>query len=127
MSDNELFPVPEATRRAALIDNDGYLAMYEKSVADPEAFWGEQGKRIDWIKPYTKVKDVSYAKDDLHIKWYYDGTLNVSANCLDRHLAKRGDQTAIVWEGDNPSDDKKITYRELHRLVARPPMPPTGR
>ncbi len=119
MSDNELFPVPEATRRAALIDNDGYLAMYEKSVADPEAFWGEQGKRIDWIKPYTKVKDVSYAKDDLHIKWYYDGTLNVSANCLDRHLAKRGDQTAIVWEGDNPADDKKITYRELHREVCK--------
>ena len=119
MSDNELFPVPEATRAAAMIDNAGYLAMYEKSVADPEGFWGEQGKRIDWIKPYTKVKDVSYAKEDLHIKWYYDGTLNVSANCLDRHLATRGDQTAIVWEGDNPAEDKKITYRELHREVCK--------
>ena len=119
MSDNELFPVPEATRQAAMIDNAGYLAMYEKSVADPEGFWGEQGKRIDWIKPYTKVKDVSYAKEDLHIKWYYDGTLNVSANCLDRHLATRGDQTAIVWEGDDPGEDKKITYRELHREVCK--------
>ena len=119
MSDNELFPVPEATRQAAMIDNAGYLAMYEKSVADPEGFWGEQGKRIDWIKPYTKIKDVSYAKEDLHIKWYYDGTLNVSANCLDRHLATRGDQTAIVWEGDDPADDKKITYRELHREVCK--------
>jgi len=119
MSDNELFPVPEATRQAAMIDNAGYLAMYEKSVADPEGFWGEQGKRIDWIKPYTKIKDVSYAKEDLHIKWYYDGTLNVSANCLDRHLATKGDQTAIVWEGDDPGDDKKITYRELHREVCK--------
>ena len=119
MSDNELFPVPEATRQAAMIDNAGYLAMYEKSVADPEGVWGEQGKRIDWIKPYTKIKDVSYAKEDLHIKWYYDGTLNVSANCLDRHLATRGDQTAIVWEGDDPADDKKITYRELHREVCK--------
>jgi acetyl-CoA synthetase len=119
MADNELFPVPEATRQASMIDNAGYLAMYEKSIADPEAFWGEQGKRIDWIKPYTKVKDVSYAKEDLHVKWYYDGTLNVSANCLDRHLATLGDQTAIVWEGDNPAEDKKITYRELHREVCK--------
>jgi acetyl-CoA synthetase len=119
MSDNELFPVPEATRQAAMIDNAGYLAMYEKSIADPEGFWGEQGKRIDWIKPYTQVKDVSYAKEDLHIKWYHDGTLNVSANCLDRHLVTKGDQTAIVWEGDDPGDDKKITYRELHREVCK--------
>ncbi len=119
MSDNELFPVPEATRQAAMIDNAGYLAMYEKSIADPEGFWAEQGKRIDWIKPYTQVKDVSYAKEDLHIKWYHDGTLNVSANCLDRHLATKGDQTAIVWEGDDPGDDKKITYRELHREVCK--------
>ena len=119
MADNELFPVPEATRQASMIDNAGYLAMYEKSIADPEAFWGEQGKRIDWIKPYTKIKDVSYAKEDLHVKWYHDGTLNVSANCLDRHLATRGDQTAIVWEGDHPAEDKKITYSELHREVCK--------
>ena len=119
MADNELFPVPEATRQASMIDNAGYLAMYEKSIADPEAFWGEQGRRIDWIKPYTKIKDVSYAKEDLHVKWYYDGTLNVSANCLDRHLATRGDQTAIVWEGDHPAEDKKITYSELYREVCK--------
>jgi acetyl-CoA synthetase len=119
MSDQSLFPVPDAVRQAAMIDNDGYLAMYQRSIADPEGFWGEQGKRIDWIKPYSKVKDVSFAKDDLHVKWYYDGTLNVSANCLDRHLATRGDQTAIVWEGDDPAEDKKITYRELHREVCK--------
>jgi acetyl-CoA synthetase len=119
MSDQSLFPVPDAVRQAAMIDNDGYLAMYQSSITDPEGFWGEQGKRIDWIKPYSKVKDVSFAKDDLHVKWYYDGTLNVSANCLDRHLATRGDQTAIVWEGDDPAEDKKITYRELHREVCK--------
>ena len=119
MSDQSLFPVPDAVRQAAMIDNDGYLAMYQRSIADPEGFWGEQGKRIDWIKPYSKVKDVSFAKDDLHVKWYYDGTLNVSANCLDRHVATRGDQTAIVWEGDDPAEDKKITYRELHREVCK--------
>ena len=119
MSDQTLFPVPEAVRKAAMIDNAGYRAMYARSVADPEGFWGEHGKRIDWIKPYTKVKDVSYAEDDLHIKWFHDGTLNVSANCLDRHLATRGDQTAIVWEGDDPSEDKKITFRELHREVCK--------
>ena len=119
MSDQSLFPVPDAVRQAAMIDNDGYLAMYQRSIADPEGFWGEQGKRIDWIKPYSKVKDVSFAKDDLHVKWYYDGTLNVSANCLDRHVATRGDQAAIVWEGDDPAEDKKITYRELHREVCK--------
>jgi acetyl-CoA synthetase len=93
--------------------------MYKRSVEDPEGFWGEHGKRIDWFKPYTKVKDTSYAHDDVHIRWFHDGTLNASYNCLDRHLDKRGDQVAIIWEGDDPKTDKKITYRELHREVCK--------
>src|SRR5690606_22373157 len=84
-----------------------------------EGFWAEHGKRIDWFKPYSKIKDVSYDKSDLHIRWFYDGTLNASYNCLDRHLEKRGDQTAIIWEGDDPSVDKKITYRQLHEQVCK--------
>ena len=119
MTEEQLFPVPAETARAALVDDAQYQAMYAASLADPEAFWAEHGKRIDWIKPYRQIKDVSYAADDLHIKWYYVGTLNVAANCLDRHLATRGDQTAIIWEGDDPADDKHITYRELHAEVCR--------
>jgi len=119
MSNDELFPVPDAWAKKAWIDAGRYDAMYRQSVADPEGFWGEQGKRLDWIRPYTKVKDVSYAKAYLHIKWYEDGTLNVAANCLDRHLAKRGDQVAIIWEGDDPAKHQHITYRQLHENVCR--------
>ena len=102
------------------VDTAKYDAMYAASIADPEAFWGEHGKRIDWIKPYTKVKDTSFTKDDLHIRWYEDGTLNVAANCIDRHLATRGDQTAIIFEPDEPTDPAQhITYRELADHVGR--------
>ena len=93
--------------------------MYAASVADPDAFWAEHGKRIDWIKPYSQVSDVSYDAADLHIKWYADGTLNAAANCLDRHLETRGDQTAIIWEGDDPADSRHITYAELHEEVCK--------
>ena len=97
-----------------------YQEMYAASMADPEAFWGEQGQRIDWIKPYTKVKDVSFAPGNVSIKWYEDGTLNVSANCIDRHLATRGDQTAIIWEPDDPNDEAlHITYKQLHTNVSK--------
>ena len=89
------------------------------SIEDPDGFWGEHGKRIDWIKPFTKVKNTSLRSDNVSIKWFEDGTLNVAHNCIDRHLAKRGDQIAIIWEGDDPKDDKKITYRELHDEVCR--------
>lgn len=119
MSINELYPVPAELANAAWADKASYDAMYRASIDDPAAFWGEHGKRIDWIKPYTKVKDVSYAKDDLHIRWYHDGTLNVSYNCLDRHLETRGDSPAIIWEGDEPTDDKTLTYRELHDEVCK--------
>jgi len=119
MSDNTLFPVPAETAAEAWVDNDKYLGMYQQSVEDPEGFWAEHGKRIDWFKPFSKVKDVSYDKDDLHIRWFYDGTTNAAYNCLDRHLETRGDQTAIIWEGDDPKDDKTITYRELHEEVCK--------
>ncbi|MCW9032600.1 MAG: acetate--CoA ligase [Rhodospirillales bacterium] len=119
MSANEVYPVPEDLAKSAWVDNDKYLAMYDQSVNDPDGFWGEHGKRLDWIKPFTKVKNVSFASKDVSIKWYEDGTLNASANCLDRHLATRGDQVAIIWEGDNPADSKKITYKELHADVCK--------
>ena len=119
MSDNQMFHPSEALAKDALIDNAGYQAMYAASLADPEAFWAEQGKRIDWIKPFSEISDVSYDAADLHIRWYADGTLNASANCLDRHLATRGDQTAIIWEGDEPTDQRHITYRELHEEVCK--------
>ncbi|RAU23979.1 acetate--CoA ligase [Paramagnetospirillum kuznetsovii] len=115
---SEVYPIPAETAKNALIDEKTYKEWYDRSVKDPEGFWGEHGKRVDWIKPFTKVKDVSY-NDDVHIKWFYDGTLNVAANCLDRHLAKRGDQTAIIWEGDDPSESAHITYRDLHERVCR--------
>ncbi|CAA7624358.1 acetate--CoA ligase [Magnetospirillum sp. UT-4] len=114
----DLFPVPADFAKSALIDEKTYKEWYERSVNDPDGFWGEHGKRLDWIKPFTKVKDVSYT-GDVHIKWFEDGTLNVAANCLDRHLATRGDQTAIIWEGDDPNESKHVTYRELHEQVCR--------
>jgi acetyl-CoA synthetase len=119
MADNEVFPVQEAVAKQAWVDEKKYQAMYQRSVDDPEGFWAEHGKRIDWFKPYTKIKDTSYDPHDVHIRWFYDGTLNASYNCLDRHLAKRGDQVAILWEGDDPKEDRKITYRELHRDVCK--------
>jgi len=119
MTQDKLFAPSESTAAAALIDNAGYEAMYANSIADPDAFWAEQGKRIDWITPYSEVSDVSYDKDDLHIRWYADGTLNAAANCLDRHLTTRGSQTAIIWEGDDPADSRHISYAELHEEVCK--------
>nr|WP_321981034.1 acetate--CoA ligase [uncultured Cohaesibacter sp.] len=118
MSEN-VYPVPTDVASHALIDNDAYLSMYKQSVEDPEAFWGEHGKRLDWIKPFTKVKNTSFDYHNVSIKWFEDGTLNVSANCIDRHLEKRGDQTAIIWEGDDPADDEHITYSQLHERVSK--------
>ena len=119
MTQDRLFAPSESTVANALIDNSGYQAMYDASIADPDAFWAEHGKRIDWIKPYSQVSDVSYDKADLHISWFCDGTLNAAANCLDRHLASRGDQTAIIWEGDDPADSRHISYAELHEEVCK--------
>lgn len=119
MTENEIFSVPAGWAQRALVDDSEYKKMYRHSVENPDSFWDEHGKRIDWIKPYTQIKDVSYAPDDLHIRWYQDGTLNASVNCLDRHLESRGDQVAIIWEGDEPSDSKTLTYRELYEEVCR--------
>ncbi|MBB99776.1 MAG: acetate--CoA ligase [Rhodobacteraceae bacterium] len=116
MSEN-LYPVPADIAATALVDNAKYQEMYKASVSDPEGFWAEHGKRIDWIKPYTKVKNTSYDPHNVSIKWFEDGTLNVSANCVDRHVATRGDKPAIIWEGDDPSEHKVITYKELHHEV----------
>jgi acetyl-CoA synthetase len=119
MSDSDIYPVPAGLAKTAWADNDKYLAMYKQSVENSEEFWREEGKRIDWIKPYTQVKEVNFNAPDVFIKWYYDGTLNASVNCLDRHLKSRGDQTAIIWEGDDANDVKNITYKELHEEVCR--------
>ena len=116
---NEIYPVPDAVKKRALIDEAQYESMYARSIEDNEGFWAEQAQRIDWIKPFTKVKDVSFAKDDLHIRWFYDGSLNVCYNCVDRHLDSKGDDVAIIWEGDDPGKDLKITYAELHERVCR--------
>ncbi|PHP68459.1 acetate--CoA ligase [Zhengella mangrovi] len=112
-------PVKPEWKAKGLIDNDTYLAWYKRSVEDPEGFWAEHGKRIDWIKPFSSVKNTNFNTPGVSIKWFEDGTLNVSANCIDRHLATRGDQVAILWEGDDPSEDRKITYRELSEQVNR--------
>ncbi len=114
----KVYPVLASAKRNALIDNDTYLNWYRQSIKDPEKFWGKHGKRIDWFNPYTKVKNTSFV-GKVAIKWFEDGVTNVSYNCIDRHLKKRGDQVAIIWEGDNPYLDKKITYNELYEQVCR--------
>ncbi|MGB8529160.1 MAG: acetate--CoA ligase [Rhodoplanes sp.] len=115
----KVYEVPAEWSKRAFIDDAKYKQMYERSVNDPNGFWAEHAKRIDWFKPFTKVKNTSFDPHNVSIKWFEDGTLNVAHNCLDRHLAKRGDQVAIIWEGDDPKDEKKITYRELHAQVCR--------
>ena len=118
MSDN-LFPVPEEWKKRALMTQAQYEAAYAASIKDPDSFWGKEAARLDWAKPFTKVKNVSFDAANLSIKWFEDGALNVSANCIDRHLAKRGDQTAIIWEGDDPADSKHISYKQLHAEVCK--------
>ena len=117
--ENKVYPVTDAAAKRTHMTKDQYESAYASSVADPDAFWMEEGKRIDWIKPYSKAGNWTYDYPDVSIKWFEDGTLNVSANCIDRHLATRGDQVAIIWEGDDPGDDMKITYKELHGHVCR--------
>jgi acetyl-CoA synthetase len=114
-----LLPVPPDFALNARIDHAQYQRDYRRSVDDPEGFWAEVARRIDWIRPWTQVKDTSFDAADFRIRWYVDGQLNVSANCLDRHLATRGDKTAILWEGDDPAESRRISYRELHEQVCR--------
>ena len=114
-----IFKVPSSFKKKALIDKKGYEEKYKESIKNNETFWAKEGKRIDWIKPYSKIKDVTYSKNKVDIKWFYDGTLNVSYNCIDRHLPTRANDTAIIFEGDDPSVDKKITYQELKFEVCK--------
>jgi len=119
MSEDKVYDVPADWRKRAYADDAKYQELYARSIKDPNGFWAEQAKRIDWIKPFSKVKNTSYDPHNVSIKWFEDGTLNVCHNCVDRHLAKRGDQTAILWEGDDPKDDKTLTYKQLHAEVCR--------
>lgn len=117
--EDRTYLVPESARAHALLNEAQYEAMYQRSLADNEGFWREHAQRLDWFKQFTEVRDVSYARDDLHIRWYADGELNVAHNCIDRHLKDRADQTAIIWEGDDPADDQHITYQHLHDRVCQ--------
>ncbi|HEI8867944.1 acetate--CoA ligase [Serratia sp. AKBS12] len=119
MSQLHKHAIPAAIAERALINPAQYQQYYQQSVQDPEAFWGEHGKIVDWIKPYTKVKNTSFDPGHVSIRWFEDGTLNLAANCLDRHLASRGDQTAIIWEGDDPEQSKHVTYKQLHHDVCQ--------
>jgi acetyl-CoA synthetase len=119
MSEAKFHAVTKEWAERAFIDAEKYREMYTRSVDDPENFWREQAQRIDWLKPFTRVKNASFAYPDISIKWFEDGALNIAANCIDRHLKDRADQVAIIWEGDDPKEDRKITYRELAAHVGR--------
>ena len=119
MSEDMIFEVPDEIAAKAHIDDARYQAMYKESIEDPDGFWDKHGKRLDWMTPYTKVKNTHYGKDDVSIKWYEDGTLNACVNCVDRHLDTRGNDTAIIWEGDEPTQDAHISYTQLHEEVCR--------
>ena len=119
VSNELIFKVPKKWSRSAYIDKNQYEKKYKLSIKDNEGFWKKEGKRINWIKPYTKIKDVKYSKTDVKIKWFYDGTLNASANCIDRHLKDKKNKTAIIWVGDDPKDSKQISYKELYSNVCK--------
>ncbi|HEY0958784.1 MAG TPA: acetate--CoA ligase [Novosphingobium sp.] len=116
---SSVHPVPAEWAARAYVDAAGYADKYRRSIEEPEAFWREETARLDWMRPWTKLSKASFDEADFGIEWFADGTLNVSANCLDRHLAERGDTVAIIWEGDDPSQQRRITYRELHEEVCR--------
>src|SRR5690606_2760903 len=119
MTETNVIPVRPEIAENAWIDEAGYFRLYEQSISDPEGFWSEHGKRIHWFKPFTKVKDVSFGPGDVHIRWFYDGTTNAAHNCLDRHLPTKSNDTAIIWEGDSPDEQKHITYGEAYEEVCR--------
>ena len=119
VKDKNLIKIKSDWQKKALVNKKQYEKKYSHSLKHNEDFWKKEGKRINWIKPYSKVKDVKYSKTDVNIKWYYDGTLNASANCIDRHLKKNKDKTAIIWVGDDPKVQKKITYKQLHQEVSK--------
>ena len=114
-----IFPVPDAFARNAWVDADGYRRDYERSLRKPDEFWRERARYLEWFRAPTRIRDVSYGPGEVQIRWFEDGVLNASVNCLDRHLATRGAQPAILWEGDDPSEHRALTYRELHAEVCR--------
>ena len=114
-----IFKVPSKWADRAYVNKNQYEKKYKLSIKDNDNFWRKEGKRITWIKPYSKIKDVKYSKSDVRIKWFYDGTLNASTNCIDRHLSKNKNKTAIIWAGDDPNDSKQITYKQLHAHVCK--------
>jgi acetyl-CoA synthetase len=116
---NKVYPVSPEWAEGAYVNAEAYQAMYDRSVSDPEGFWSEAGQRLKWMTPFTRAKNTTFGPGPVDIRWFEDGTLNVSANCIDRHLATRGDQVAIIWEGDNPNDSECITYRQLSERVQR--------
>ena len=116
---NSVIKVSDSWANHAYVNESKYKKKYKMSIKENDKFWAKEGKRITWMKKYTKIKDVKYSKDEVKIKWYYDGTLNASANCIDRHLKKNPSKTAIIWVGDDPADTKKISYRELHQNVCK--------
>ena len=116
---NDVFKINDFWKENALVDRKIYDSMYQDSIENNDKFWKKHGKRIDWIKPYTKIKDFKYSNKNAHIKWYYDGTLNVSYNCIDRHASINPDKIAIIWEGDDPTESKKISYKELLENVCK--------
>ena len=118
-SNETIFKLKKEWIKQATVDKKTYEKKYKQSIKDNDGFWKKEGKRITWIKPYTKIKNVKYSKSEVNIKWYYDGTLNASANCIDRHLKNKKDKTAIIWVGDDPKVSKKISYKELHKQVSR--------
>src|SRR5215469_14921400 len=115
----QVYEVPTEWSKRAHVDNAEYVAMYERSINDPNGVWGAEAKRIDWFRPFTKVKNTSFDPHNVSIKWFEDGVTNVAHNCIDRHLPRRASQTAIIWEGDDPSKSKHITYAELAAEVGR--------
>ncbi|MCJ8300790.1 MAG: AMP-binding protein, partial [Pseudomonadales bacterium] len=119
MSTKKIYEADAAFTANAIVDKQKYQAMYRQSVNDPDGFWREQGKRIDWFKDYSIVKNSSFDPENVDIKWFEDGTLNASYNCLDRHLQQRGDQVAIIWEADDPQKSESITYKQLHQRVCK--------
>jgi acetyl-CoA synthetase len=116
---SSVHPVPSEWAASAKINAERYDAMYAQSLSDPEGFWRKEAQRLDWMTPFTKVKNTSFNEADFGIKWFEDGALNVSANCIDRHVVTQGDAVAILWEGDSPGEERRISYRELHEEVCR--------
>jgi acetyl-CoA synthetase len=119
MTTKTVYEVDAKFTENAIVDKAKFQTMYQHSVSDPDTFWAEQGKRIDWFKDYSKVKNCSFAPGNIDINWYQDGTLNASYNCLDRHLKERGEQVAIIWESDDPNRSESITYKQLHQRVCK--------